>query len=166
MVENTSKDVKQIPFEFREDDSCVWKDVVDGFGDFVEPSWHVGYQYRRKPEPEVVKPKWPETTMTSDELDEVYGDATGYSYIPIANAAIAHSLETGQVVLPNISISSLVQSTNYKKDAEEWGGALNEAAWTFIEDNPEKSALLFNTCKTSLRAAILRYLERVEGSSL
>lgn len=47
------------------------------------------------------------------------------------------------------------------KDAEEWGEALNEAAWAFIDACPEKSVLLFNHAKTSLRTAFLRYAEAV-----
>lgn len=161
MVENTSRDVKQIPFEFREDDSCVWKDVVDGFGDFVEPSWNVGYQYRRKPEPEVVKPKWPETTMTETELEAVYYyDAPGYNHTVIANAAIAHALETGLVVLP--SVSNNTAQVDYKKDIEDWGSnALNEAAREFISKQ-DKHYVLSCSGAVGIKAAILKYLECVE----
>jgi hypothetical protein len=49
-------------------------------------------------------------------------------------------------------------------DAERWGSALNEAAWTFIEVCPEKSTLLFNTAKTALRAAILKYLDALAAA--
>lgn len=45
-------------------------------------------------------------------------------------------------------------------DAEAWGDALNAAAWVFVDVSPEKSVLLFNTCKPSLRAAILAYAEQ------
>ena len=51
---------------------------------------------------------------------------------------------------------------NYAKDAKEWGNALNEAGWAFLDNCPEKSALLFSTVKPALREAILVYLERVE----
>lgn len=51
---------------------------------------------------------------------------------------------------------------NYAKDAKEWGNALNEAGWAFLDNCPEKSALLFRTVKPALREAILVYLERVE----
>jgi len=51
---------------------------------------------------------------------------------------------------------------NYAKDAQEWGNALNDAGWAFLDNCPEKSALLFNTVKPALREAILVYLERVE----
>lgn len=50
----------------------------------------------------------------------------------------------------------------YKQDAEQWGDALNEAAWAFTEACPVKSVLLFNTCKPALREAIRVYLEAVE----
>ncbi len=48
-----------------------------------------------------------------------------------------------------------------EEDAISWGTALNEASWKFLEVCPEKSALLFNTCKVSLRAAIVCYLEAI-----
>jgi len=51
-----------------------------------------------------------------------------------------------------------------KHDAENWGDALNEAGWTFLDACPEKSSLLFNNCKPALRAAILKYLERIDAS--
>lgn len=52
---------------------------------------------------------------------------------------------------------------DYKDDANTWGNALNEAAWTFIDKCPEKSTLLFNNCKSALRAAIITYLNCVEN---
>lgn len=51
----------------------------------------------------------------------------------------------------------------WTKDAENWGNALNEASWKFVEVCPEKSALLFNHCKTALREAILLYANRVSA---
>lgn len=57
---------------------------------------------------------------------------------------------------------SEISTNKYKKDAEQWGDALNKASWKFVDTCPEKSALLFNTCKTSLREAILCYLNNVE----
>lgn len=51
---------------------------------------------------------------------------------------------------------------DYKNDANTWGNALNEAAWTFIDECPEKSTLLFNNCKNALRAAIITYIDHVE----
>lgn len=163
MVENTSKDVKQIPFEFREDDSCMWKDVVDGFGDFVEPSWVVGYQYRRKPKPDTLKPNWPKSNMSIRDMYKALSPSATISIYDcdmLADAVIAHALETGLVVLPE-TVNKFVQ-IDYKKDAEDWGNALNEAAWTFIMECPEKSGLLFNNTKAPLRAAIAKYLELVE----
>jgi hypothetical protein len=46
-------------------------------------------------------------------------------------------------------------------DAENYGNALNEAAWVFVDECPEKSVLLFNNTKAPLRAAILKYAEAV-----
>lgn len=54
--------------------------------------------------------------------------------------------------------ASLIEWT---KDAVEWGGALNYAAWEFVNECPEKSALLFNNTKGPLRAAIMKYAEIV-----
>lgn len=161
---------EQLKFQVRGNDSDVWLDVVDSECNFVEPMWYEGVQYRRKPKPEVVKPKWEHKEFDGDRLRQAYnsvlGDSSWNSFVRCANKAIEMALETGLVVLPSTNTNSSVQSINYKKDAETWGGALNEAAWEFIENNPEKSALLFNTCKGSLRAAILKYLERIEGNSL
>ena len=80
---------------------------------------------------------------------------------------------TGWHVLDNAAVKSLPVGTHklythpprataikdIRKDAEEWGTALNAAAWVFIEECPEKSALLFNTAKETLRSAILKYLD-------
>lgn len=52
----------------------------------------------------------------------------------------------------------------WAKDAEEWGPALNEAGWLFISElneDPQKSALIFNNTKGPLRAAIMKYAEIV-----
>ena len=54
---------------------------------------------------------------------------------------------------------------DWKHDAESWGDALNEAAWVFVEQCPEKSALLFNNTKAPLRAAILKYAELVGATT-
>ena len=50
---------------------------------------------------------------------------------------------------------------DWTADARKWGGALNNACLAFLEVCPEKSTLLFNNCKPALRAAILKYAERV-----
>lgn len=151
-------DGKRIEYKDRFDGE--WRNICES------PLFMVDGEYRVKPE--VVKPEWPKSNMSIRDMYKVLSPSaiiSIYDCDMLADAVIAQALDTGLVVLPSVASSS-AQSINYKKDAEEWGGALNEAAWTFIEDNPEKSALLFNTCKTSLRAAILRYLERVEGSAL
>lgn len=51
-----------------------------------------------------------------------------------------------------------------RSDAENWGNALNEAAWLFVDVCPEKSTLLFNHAKASLRTAILKYLDLVSAT--
>ena len=53
----------------------------------------------------------------------------------------------------------------WAKDANEWGGALNYAAWEFVNECPEKSALLFNNTKGPLRAAIMKYAEIVSANA-
>lgn len=55
-------------------------------------------------------------------------------------------------------------AVEWAKDAEEWGPALNEAGWLFLSElneDPQKSALIFNNCKGPLRAAIMKYAEIV-----
>jgi hypothetical protein len=138
--------------------------ICDMWIDLDDPEWLENQSYRVKPE--VVKPEWPKTAMTDCQLYDAYENNYGYyeRLSAVANRAIAHALETSLVVLPETTVKPA--QIDYKKDAEAWGGALNEAAWEFIENSPEKSALLFNTCKTTLRAAILKYLERVDGSAL
>jgi len=67
------------------------------------PTWMEYGEYRVKP----AAPKWPETTMTEEQLykvginspDRLMGFQVGY--LAVANAALAHALETGQVVLPD-----------------------------------------------------------------
>jgi hypothetical protein len=51
---------------------------------------------------------------------------------------------------------------NLAKDAEEWGNALNEASWEFLESYSRQlgpaPAALFNSSKTMVRDAILKYV--------
>lgn len=68
---------------------------------FDEPSWCPETDFRIKPP----APKWPETTISGESLERIYLDTdsgdSGYDdFIALANAAIAHALETGQVILP------------------------------------------------------------------
>ena len=60
---------------------------------------------------------------------------------------------------------AVLTASEWTKDADEWGGALNYAAWEFINECPEKSALLFNNTKGPLRAAIMKYAELVAASA-
>ena len=57
-----------------------------------------------------------------------------------------------------------LHSAEWTKDADEWGDALNYAAWEFTNECPEKSALLFNNTKGPLRAAIMKYAELVSAN--
>lgn len=59
-------------------------------------------------------------------------------------------------------------AVEWAKDAEEWGPALNAAGWLFLSElneDPQKSALIFNNCKGPLRAAIMKYAEIVTAHS-
>lgn len=52
-----------------------------------------------------------------------------------------------------------------KDDAEDWGNALNDAAWQFIESYQKITPcppFLFNNCKSMIRDAVLKYIEKVE----
>ncbi len=64
---------------------------------------------------------------------------------------------------PSCFTIPLLAGSAWSLDAASYGSALNEAAWVFIDQCPEKSALLFNSIKVVLRAAILRYAELVPG---
>ena len=74
--------------------------------DMDEDDWEfpADGEYRIKP-PE---PKWPETMMSGEDLEEIYmltnAGAGSQDFVAVANAAIAHALETGQVVLPDESL--------------------------------------------------------------
>lgn len=58
----------------------------------------------------------------------------------------------------------------WAKDAEEWGNALNEASWAFVEALRDASGhavdgRTFNHCKPALRAAILKYAAAIRSLS-
>lgn len=85
--------------QYRAPGSGVWKDCP-------EPAWVSDYEYRVKPEEP--KRRYPETALTSDELCRVsqesvektkdwsnLGDVVRYA---IANAALRHACDNGQVV--------------------------------------------------------------------
>lgn len=59
-------------------------------------------------------------------------------------------------------------AVEWEKDAEEWGPALNGAGWLFLSElneDPQKSALIFNNTKGPLRAAIMKYAEIVAANA-
>lgn len=153
MVENTGNNGGQTKFQVRGKDFDVWLDVLDSEGNFVEPSWYPGVQYRVKPE--VVKPKWPTLDLDHNQLWVASGVTLGESWSSgqtrnAINYGIAHALETGLVVLPKVTSS--VQNINYKKDIEDWGSnALNEAAREFIskQDKQRVSEIRAHDCKVS-----------------
>lgn len=67
--------------------------------------WNSNSEYRIKP----AAPKWPETTISEELIISAYfggGDVRGSeeemkAFFRIANATLAHALETGLVVLPD-----------------------------------------------------------------
>lgn len=88
-------DGEVIQWRFSNDD--VWHPLGNS-----SPKWDELLQYRIKP----TAPKWPETTMTHSQVEEVLWKAMGHD-VPVAatiasrcvaNAAIAHACETGQLV--------------------------------------------------------------------
>ncbi len=74
---------------------------------------------------------------------------------PVEQAAVSAS-----TVIPVVG-----EDTSWTHDALHYGSALNAAAWVFVERCPEKSALLFNSVKEVLRAAILSYAEGVSAAA-
>ena len=72
-----------------------------------KPCWHLNVEYRIKP----AAPKWPETTMTYEDMRKAYIDVAkkdcaqatwhGTAAKNIANDALRHACETGQLVLPD-----------------------------------------------------------------
>jgi hypothetical protein len=81
-------------------------------------------------------------------------DAAGV-LVPHGIGGHAHKLLSAAAV----RLANPRTATPWIQDAEEWGNALNDAGWAFLEACPEKSALLFNNTKGPLRAAILKYAE-------
>ena len=69
-------------------------------GEWVDnayPHFDEKVQYRVKPEP--AAPKWPQTTMTSAGLSIAYVEKVSDDALrDVANAAIAHACEAGQLV--------------------------------------------------------------------
>ncbi|MGY3265848.1 hypothetical protein [Lysobacter sp. HA35] len=84
------------------------------------------------------------------------GDCAGAAVQPL-NCPLA----TRPTAAPSAPLEAGKGGEDWTRDAIQWGGALNDAAWTFIEHCPEKSALLFNNTKVPLRLAILKYAEIV-----
>lgn len=72
--------------------------LCDTWLDIDNPDWCENQSYRVKPE--VVKPKWPETTLSDVSLMYAYRSSV-HGLRDAANSAIYHALETGQVVLPS-----------------------------------------------------------------
>ena len=98
------------------------------------PDFDEDLEYRVKP----VAPKWPQTTMTSPELTKAY-DANKMMICAledVANAAIAHACEAGQLVP-----ADKVREIEAKARAEGAKSALDpidviEATWRHLKSFP------------------------------
>lgn len=88
-----------ISVEFSNGDFNGWRDVSE------KHHWENETEYRIKP----AAPKWPETMMTNKEINQAiatddlqlvsFGETEAGRRV--ANAALRHSCETGQLVLPD-----------------------------------------------------------------
>lgn len=110
----------------------------------------------------------------ADQGDEAaaigYTDAHGIGWLKKDDGsalgmtqAVVYSRSTAPFVIPIYAQPRATADEDARKDAEAWGDALNEAAWVFVEECPEKSARLFNNTKGPLRSAILKYLDVLAG---
>lgn len=142
-------DGAQIQYE-----DCGWRDCNN-------PAWDVGTEYRVKP-PE---PKWPETTMSGSSLDRIWcqeaSDSSELACIAVANAAIAHACETGQLVTKDAyekivhscdkAQRALLRAGFVDNGAEEWKPPVNPkaaeltAAIAGIESRDEQISILRDT---------------------
>lgn len=76
----------------------------------------------------------------------------------------AEARERAQQAEPVAPAPAQDERVAWEADARDYGDALNDAAWVFIDECLEKSALLFNNCKVPLRSAILKYAEIVRAN--
>ena len=88
-----------------------------------------------------------------DHADAQHSGVAGMYYELLSSSTAAPAANAG------------LSLAEWAKDANEWGGALNYAAWEFVNECPEKSALLFNNTKGPLRAAIMKYAEIVSANA-
>ena len=133
---------EQIRYQYKTYDNDEWKDVLNLYGDFVPPSWQEGFQYRRKPEPEIVKPKWPTLELNYNQLREASGVTLGESWNSsqsqnAVNYGIAHALEAGLVVLPEAV--NKPTKIDYKEEATRHRAAFYAALDAFVQQHPNKN---------------------------
>lgn len=100
------------------------------------------------------------STLTDETMWQIYG-----ALKDAGKTSLAHLVSDALAAAPAPAAAPIVQPVAWTADAEAWGNALNAAAWEFIEQCPEKSALVFNTCKPALRAAILKYSAAITSSA-
>lgn len=100
------------------------------------------------------------TTRMTTRLPTALADALA------ARAKANHRSVNSELIATLEAALSGTPATDYVRDAMNYGPALNEAGWEFINNCPEKSALLFNNTKAPLRMAILKYLDRVTNGTL
>lgn len=87
------------------------------------PAWSDTGEYRIKP----AAPKWPQTTMTEDQLagqvsyiiQPAPGQHAGPFYASLANAAIANACETGQVVPAATVDKMMLECTRIERELRE-----------------------------------------------
>lgn len=99
------------------------------------------------------------TTMTDSKAVEVLAD---YLHMKLHYSSLNRKAVEG-IAREYLTVARLREpaGVDWTHDAEQWGKALNDAAWKFSEHCPEKSALLFNNTKAPLRMAILHYAAKV-----
>jgi len=108
-------------YQLRKNGEQVWTD--GNYRNLKEEIMAEGFEYRLKP----AAPKWPQTTMTELDLcHELTWGGNGHSdvpvLVPIANAAIAHACEAGQVV------PAEVHDQKIKSEGQKWLAALQSGA--------------------------------------
>lgn len=114
-------------------------------------------EYRIKPEP--AAPKWPQTTMTEEELagkvsyiiQPAPGQHPGPFYASVANAALARACETGQVVpadkVREISAGAYAQGAKSARDPVDIIEAVFDHLRAGIADPESIQAILLRAAK-------------------
>lgn len=97
--------------------------------------WNPEHEYRIKPP----APKWPKTTLTERELDAHYDEVRppyDFTYTTIANYALSHALETGQVVLPDSKLHIRIAEASAKWVSERVRSYGHNECADYIDNYP------------------------------